>query len=182
MPVPNLGSMLGLLLALAAGEGEPRFGVAAISGTAACLASAGAPLAEGTAVTLVTPEKPQRVHRAVVKGRASACTTLERAGIGGPYYQVAAAPAEADAPLAVAILGAVRAAVVNDVAEVTFGATGEPLTVRSCTSREGVHLTAWRGKPREGRRVWHAYWYLGYDVEPSCTERDMAPTGCAASP
>lgn len=37
-------------------------------------------------------------------------------------------------------------------------------TLRSCTSSEGVHLTAWQGR----RRVWHTYVYLGYDVEPTC--------------
>ncbi len=170
-----LAPALGLMLGLATAGGEPRFGVAAISGTTAYLASPGTPLADGTAVTLVVTEKPQRVSRTLVKGRVSACTTLERAGIGGPYYEIAGPPAAGDTPMAVAILGAVHAAVSNDIAEVTFGATGEPVTVRSCSSHEGIHLTAWRGKPLGGRRLWHVYWYLGYDVEPSCTEKDVAP-------
>ena len=167
-------STLGLLLGLATVPGEPRFGIATLSATAACLASPGSPLAEGTAVTLVTPEKPQRIYRVRVQRRVSACATLAGAGVGGPYYQVAGAPAGGDRLVAVAILGTVQAAVANDVAEVTFGAAGERLTVRSCSSHEGIHLTAWRGKPLEGRRLWHAYWYLGYDVEPSCTEEEVA--------
>ena len=45
--------------------------------------------------------------------------------------------------------------------------------VRSCTSREGVHLTAWAGAPLTSQRLWHQYYYLGYDVEPSCDGRDV---------
>jgi hypothetical protein len=43
---------------------------------------------------------------------------------------------------------------------------------RQCSSAEGVHLTVWTGKPLTGRRRWHAYFYLGYDVESTCTTRD----------
>jgi hypothetical protein len=171
----TLAPAFALMAGLAAGEGQPRFGVAAISGTTACLASPGTPPADGTAVTLVVADKPQRVYRALVRARVAACTRLERAGIEGPYYEIAGPPAAGETPMAVAILGSVGATVANDVAEVTLGATGEPVMVRACSSHEGVHLTAWRGKPLEGRRLWHAYWYLGYDVEPSCTDKDVAP-------
>jgi hypothetical protein len=53
-----------------------------------------------------------------------------------------------------------------------------PEQARLCTSSEGIHLTLWTlvdstaaGKPRAHRR-WRAYQSLGYDVEPSCTERE----------
>ena len=45
--------------------------------------------------------------------------------------------------------------------------------VRSCTSHEGLHLTVWAGTPLKSDRLWHEYYYLGYDVEPSCTDRDV---------
>jgi hypothetical protein len=45
---------------------------------------------------------------------------------------------------------------------------------RQCTSSEGVHLTIWSGKPLKGIRKWHRYFYLGYDVEPSCNEADYS--------
>lgn len=44
---------------------------------------------------------------------------------------------------------------------------------RDCTSMEGVHLTIWSGEPLKGTRLWHAYFYLGYDAEPSCLEEDF---------
>jgi hypothetical protein len=45
---------------------------------------------------------------------------------------------------------------------------------RSCASTEGVHLTVWAGEPHTGRRIWHAYYYLGYDVEPNCSAAESA--------
>jgi hypothetical protein len=46
-----------------------------------------------------------------------------------------------------------------------------PLRFRECASSEGLHLSAWRGN----RRTWHEYWYLGFDVEPNCSEEETAP-------
>lgn len=46
-------------------------------------------------------------------------------------------------------------------------------TFRDCTSHEGVHLTIWSGEPLKGSKLWHAYFYLGYDTEPSCVQTDV---------
>ena len=43
-----------------------------------------------------------------------------------------------------------------------------PLSFRQCASGEGVHLTAWRGN----RRTWHEYWYVGFDLESTCTDEE----------
>lgn len=47
------------------------------------------------------------------------------------------------------------------------------ITFRSCTSTEGLHFGAWSGNGTRERRVWRRYFYLGYDVEPTCMERDF---------
>ncbi|NLR73861.1 hypothetical protein [Leeia aquatica] len=39
--------------------------------------------------------------------------------------------------------------------------------VRVCSSQEGLWFSAWSAKGRN--RLWHAYAYLGYDVQPNCT-------------
>ncbi len=44
---------------------------------------------------------------------------------------------------------------------------------RACTSHEGLHMSIWTGEPLEGERRWRRYYYLGYDVEPSCEDRDF---------
>ena len=51
---------------------------------------------------------------------------------------------------------------------------GTPGYFRFCTSNEGIHLTAWSGTPPEGVRRWHAYYFLAYDVEPSCSVREIS--------
>jgi hypothetical protein len=51
---------------------------------------------------------------------------------------------------------------------------GSEEIARVCTSMEGLHFTLWRqstGSPP--RRVGHLYHYLGYDVDPSCTEDEV---------
>jgi hypothetical protein len=51
---------------------------------------------------------------------------------------------------------------------------GTPEHFRMCSSTEGLHLTIWSGEPLVGTRRWHFYYYLGYDVEPDCSEADYA--------
>ena len=45
---------------------------------------------------------------------------------------------------------------------------------RTCTSSEGLHLTAWSGEQLRSWRLWRYYYYLGYDTEPTCKEADYA--------
>jgi len=49
---------------------------------------------------------------------------------------------------------------------------GRPVAFSACASTEGIHLNIWMGTARTGRKLWHRYYYLGYDVEPTCTEVD----------
>jgi hypothetical protein len=50
---------------------------------------------------------------------------------------------------------------------------GELEYFRSCGSSEGLHLTVWSGSPLQGRLRWHHYYYLGYEIKPTCTEQEM---------
>jgi hypothetical protein len=166
----NGPAVVGLLAVLVTPPAEARFGIAGFSDDHVCLALPGGPVEGGTDVTLVVPEKPQKLFRARIQGPRASCERLERANVSGPYYDLEGLPADAGrVPLAIAILGSTQAVLAGGVATITLAGTKELVTVRSCTSQEGVHLTAWAGKPPDGRRLWHAYWYLGYDVEASCT-------------
>lgn len=59
----------------------------------------------------------------------------------------------------------------SDTSEVRVPGEREPYTFRVCASAEGLHFTAWQGR----RRVWHEYYYLGYDVEPNCSDEEVGP-------
>jgi hypothetical protein len=164
----------GLMIALATGDSEPRVGIVASSSNTLCLGISGRPVTEGTEVTLITPEKPQHVYKTRVLGPVVACERLKSAMVEGPYYQVAGVPAERGGwLLAVAILGVAETRLSDGVAEVETVKANGWVSVRSCASHEGLHLTAWAGRTLDSRRVWHAYWYLGYDVGPSCTKKEM---------
>lgn len=41
-----------------------------------------------------------------------------------------------------------------------------------CMSSEGVHITAWR-QSGASERIWHAYHYLGQDIEPNCAPGEV---------
>ena len=47
------------------------------------------------------------------------------------------------------------------------------IAFRSCTTTEGLHFSAWSGTWPKEQQVWRRGYYLGYDVEPTCAERDM---------
>jgi len=50
---------------------------------------------------------------------------------------------------------------------------GKPEYFRSCTSTEGIHFTVWSGAPLKGSLRWHQYYYLGSDLETTCTPEEV---------
>ena len=75
----------------------------------------------------------------------------------------------------VTVRGAGAKLIVTDSAiQADLDGDGKFETFRVCTSYEGLHLTLWDGPPLQSARLWHRYFALGYDVEPSCTEADYA--------
>jgi hypothetical protein len=49
---------------------------------------------------------------------------------------------------------------------------GTPEGFRTCASGEGLHMTVWYGEPLSTARLWHGYFYLGYDTEADCVAQD----------
>jgi hypothetical protein len=58
-------------------------------------------------------------------------------------------------------------------AEVKTRFANRDLVFRSCTSTEGFHFSIWSGTQLKEQEIWRRYFYLGYDVEPTCAERDF---------
>jgi hypothetical protein len=154
--------------------GPPPIGVAAGGAGEVCLAIGAPTLQRGAVVTLVEPEPPQSARRATVAERVTACDAFSKSDMAGPFYRLDVPGGASAFHLAVAFVGAVsRTPVGVDAIVVHLSAAYPRVRVRSCTSSEGVHLTAWAGVPLESRRLWHTYFYLGYDVEPSCKDADV---------
>jgi hypothetical protein len=160
------------------------FGVAPISAAGdGCLAMPQVRLATGSIVTLVQPNQPQSVMTAVIEEPIASCKDLEAAMIDGPYYRLRGlSPAPEERSVWIAVPGrVVNAKTAAGQVSLRLSQQHNDVRIRSCTSSEGLHLTAWDGEPLESRRLWHQYYYLGYDVEPSCTEEDVGDANLAVA-
>jgi len=137
----------------------------------------GTPLAERTRVTLVTPDVPQSVRRALV-GRALADDEYMKVRTPGPYYEIASAEIGQPLPeLAVAVLGDPQVNRVAGAVSLHIDEALQDVRVRVCSSMEGLHLTLWSGEPLKAPRVWHLYYYLGYDLQQTCQQGDTGDGG-----
>jgi hypothetical protein len=137
----------------------------------------------GTTVEIVEPRLPQRVSRASVV-EAPSCLP-GRPAAAAPYTASVAVLALASSPpsgqdrsLEPAIGVVAPPAplqLLGGSARADLDRDGRPERFAVCTSSEGLHLTVLTGSPPRVRRLWHAYHYLGYDVEPSCSPVESAP-------
>jgi len=159
--------MLGLIAAVRPPD-PVRAGVLVTTSGRSVLAMAGPTLAAGAALTIVTPEEPQRAKRAVVVKRVTDSEELAKHTVPGPYYEVATDSGSSALPdFAVAVLGHAAVEQIGTAVALRLGTPPVTIRARSCTSSEGLHVTLWSGKPLETTRLWHAYYYLGYDVDPT---------------
>lgn len=169
------------LPALSAGEEAFRFdadiGIAANRSGKACLTIHNSGLAAGERVILVNPFK-QTFAEARVRRRATD-TCRDKADI-----DTAPATERYELRLVKGSLPSSGPAIAvfrprsrlnrrgKDLAG-DIDADGEPEYFRSCGSSEGLHLTVWSGSPLKGVLRWHHYYYLGYDIEPTCSDQEM---------
>jgi len=156
-----------------AGGTETRVGIAAGNSAQYCLALPGAPLGSGTPVAVVTLGERQRLHRLITVRTVSECPVMAEHDTPGPYYLLAPEAGDELPPgLGVAVPGRPAVRTVGGEVRLYLSERIREARVRSCTSSEGLHLTVWSGVPLRTGRLWHAYWYLGYDVEPDCRPAD----------
>lgn len=150
-----------------------------------------APLEDGAELTLVsvpvalpkadsTPTEYSSVVASRVTGRGANECSIEKVGHGLslPGDSLYTAAIVRDTARSAAIYFAVALPFraffrAGHTAAARLSEEGHVLNFRICASGEGLHLTAWDGKPLTGKRVWHCYYYLGYDMIPSCVEGDV---------
>ena len=158
---------------LAAQASSSPIGLAMTGGAgASCVAMPGTTLPRGSVVTLTGGDSPQTVVTAAV-GETIATCGLDTHVAGGPYFSLQLrGPVPEHSVVWVALRGELPTRVLpSGRLSARLSAEYPSVQIHSCTSSEGVHYTAWAGTPLESRRLWHAYYYLGYDVEPSCKQR-----------
>ena len=143
------------------------------SGLFLCFATETA-LAPGMAVTVVFTGMPQHftVGRLATRKRLPCIPPSQTPPIDSMQYVVEIPRDTLDRRgVPIVILGAVPTPEQRgDTVTIAIARGGPPVRFRVCASNEGLHATAWAGAPLLSPRVWHGYYYLGYDVDPTCNE------------
>ena len=175
-----MGVFAALIVMLFAGHpgGQSiRAGVAVASEGNSVLAMEGPVLSVGTPLTVITTEDPQRVWRAVVVKRLADSPVMAKHNMLGLYYEITMESGPTPPPdFAVAVLGRPVVERTGTAVRLRVGNPPMEIRVRSCASSEGLHLTLWAGEPLKSPMLWHTYFYLGYDVQPTCQQADIQPT------
>jgi len=158
---------------------ESRIGVVDVNENGdICLIIPNKALSNGTQLTLVVFSSPQSVIHARIKEKlGKSCSHNPDTGDASfyslqidksdRYFQTQERQAAA-----LAVVTTERVVVQHGKATADLDYDGRREFFRDCTSNEGVHLTVWSGTPLRGKRRWHFYYYLGYDVVPSCKRKD----------
>lgn len=155
-------------------------GVAVVHSGSPCLVIGNAGLSSSERIRLIVSVPTYSTADAEITGRAAhPCTAAEQSEGKLSHYGFKltqeSLPPEVPAFAIIGFRGALKTSESGITAD--LDGNGHPVTFRSCTSAEGVHLTIWSGKPLESSRRWHRYFYLGYDVDPTCTEADTKSGG-----
>ena len=140
----------------------------------ACLTIPNPSLKVGEAVKTILLDKPQVLETAQVEKKLDkSCSRNPEVSAADAFYALRLKPNDSDPkPVSIAVARFAGEVHFKDgFAHADLAATGSMHSFRSCASTEGLHLTVWDGA---SSRKWHRYYYLGYDIEPDCSEKDYS--------
>ncbi|MBI2778690.1 MAG: hypothetical protein HYX62_02720 [Gammaproteobacteria bacterium] len=145
-----------------------------------CLETQRADLIKGMRVMIVTPGgpgEPQSLIKAEVLGSSCNDNGTQTVSIDGgkPQTRYALKLLQNDQAAAFGFGIIVKHVVLkekNGTVQARFGLEKKPAYFSQCTSKEGIHLSVWSGLPLKEKSRWHAYYHLGFEVEPSCTDKE----------
>lgn len=142
-----------------------------------CLAISNASLAAGTHVALVFTGAPQKVQQARIRERATTPATCQplmegrakmNAKPGISFYTLDAGSTGAtDMGFGLAPPPA-NLRIVNGLATVDLDQDGQSEVFTSCATHEGMKFAVWTGKAYQGEPRWSGYYYLDYEMTPTC--------------
>ena len=155
------------------------------SGTFVCFAATDTTLLPGTRATIVFTGFPQHsaIGRVTRRGKLPCIPGPPMPPLDSIQY-IAEMPRDtADRiGIPVVLLGRVAKPVQRgDTVTIEVEPGQPPIRFRVCASTEGLHATAWAGAPLASTRRWHSYYYLGYDVDPTCNEAEYVPRDSAST-
>jgi len=144
-------------------------GVIAAQGDALLFMTANQHIPAGASVALVDPA--ERVTFTVGAGPLggdppSAFPLVLIDEVPASAYPLHSARSSASLELPELGVASLPGAVAVDPVRPDLDGDGQPETVSECTSLEGMHILVSTGDNER----WHAYYALGYDVEPTCPD------------
>jgi hypothetical protein len=151
-----------------------HIGIAASKSGKVCLGIRNPSLATGSAIRLINPMLPQTEMKGTIVAPDSSCTGTAGSGEDQHYYAIQTGKAQVSAMPLIAISGfSGTFRKKGNLLVADLDADGSEESFHSCTSTEGIHFTVWSGQPLDGKIRWHQYYYLGYDVSPTCTPKEI---------
>lgn len=137
-----------------------------------CLTIVNPKLRENQLLKLVILGETQKVvENRTGKKLKSSCSRNPEVSPNASFYEFPAGKEHFGS--AIAVVGfAGDFKIVKGEVRADLNGDGTSESFRSCTSYEGLHLTVWAGDALKSKRLWHEYYYLGYDLEPSCNPAD----------
>ena len=141
-----------------------------------CLTIPNGNIAEGSRIHIVSLYTPQSVAVAIVQRKlSSSCSRNPDTSPNDSFYSLRLIRGRVELEgVGIAVVNAGNGIrIARGLASVDLNEDGRREYFRVCTSHEGLHLTVWSGRPLRGVRRWHWYYYLGYDVEPNCTNKEV---------
>ncbi len=146
-----------------------------------CLAIKNDQLAKGDPLTLIRLDDPQKSFSSLILASLSTednCVLLledrkvPNLQNGWSFYSIDLSKhSEQELAMSIAIVkGPKRIEAKGNLLGVDLGANGGMVTFSSCSSSEGIHFSAWTGEVVKRKKIWEAYYYLGYDLEVTCLE------------
>lgn len=141
-----------------------------------CLAISNQHLARGTPVALVVMAEPQTVQQVRTLDQTTDPTTCkallqERAKTnakpGISFY--ALEPGSVGATdMGIGIVQSPALAVADGRVQADLNGDGQSEIFTSCATSEGIKFAVWTTKAYQGEPRWSGYYYLGYDLQPTC--------------
>ncbi len=155
---------------------QTQIGIAEVSDNGdGCLTIMNAALRENEILNLISMQEPQTVIRTHILNKLSlSCPRNTEAPTDASFYSFRIEKIKANLiGTNIAIAGFNRSfRVSGGKVRADLNSDGKLESFRLCASNEGLHVTVWAGEPLISKRLWHEYYYLGYDVEENCNDRD----------
>ena len=147
-------------------------GVAMQAAGKVCFSINSAALQPHTFVTIIGPGEPFQSATAEITRPGKNCPGMPP-GTAGYKLRAVTGHLE-DNTVLFGVLGTVQVLSHGDGTAVRLNAVQQTVTLRSCTSTDGVHLSIWNSPAPAGARLWHRYVYLGQDLDASCSAAESA--------